>query len=90
MVVSRIPANGLGSMAWAPLPGSMMTPGFDSAAALKALAGRIGSLDEPVEIERALDEVTFLCDTLDPELQLLADGLVDTLRRRLAGFPGHA
>ncbi|RLA33589.1 MAG: hypothetical protein DRR03_07475 [Gammaproteobacteria bacterium] len=68
----------------------MMTPGFDSAAALKALAGRIGSLDEPVEIERALDEVTFLCDTLDPELQLLADGLVDTLRRRLAGFPGHA
>ena len=67
-----------------------MTPGFDPAAALQVIAGRIAGLSEPAEIERALDEVAFLSEAADPELQYLAAGLVDTLRRRLAELPRQA
>lgn len=70
--------------------GSSVTPGFEPAAALQAIASRIGGLSEPAEIERALDEVAFLSEAADPELQYLAAGLVDALRRRLAEIPRQA
>jgi hypothetical protein len=47
--------------------------GADSITTLRAIAGRIESPIEYVDLERALDEVEYLCQWLDPELSHLAN-----------------
>jgi len=57
--------------------------GIDSIAWMQQLAGRIEELRTRAEIEAALDDVEYLMDALDPELQDPAYQLVEALRRRL-------
>lgn len=57
--------------------------GIDSLAWMQQLAGRIEQLDKRAEIEAALDDVEYLMEALDPELQGPAIQLAETLRRRL-------
>jgi hypothetical protein len=47
--------------------------GADSITTLQAIAGRIESPIEYVDLERALDEVEYLYQRQDPELSHLAD-----------------
>ncbi len=47
--------------------------GADSITTLQAIAGRIESPIEYVDLERALDEVEYLYQRLDPALPHLAD-----------------
>jgi len=61
----------------------MIPQGIDSIAWMQQLAGRIDQLETRAEIEAALDDVEYLMDALDPELQDPAYQLVEALRRRL-------
>ena len=61
----------------------MIPQGIDSIAWMQQLAGRIEELRTRAEIEAALDDVEYLMDALDPELQDPAYQLVEALRRRL-------
>jgi len=62
--------------------------GIDSTAWMQQLAGRIGQLKGRAEIEAALDDVEYLMDALDPELQGPAYQLIEALQRRLEQAPG--
>ncbi len=62
--------------------------GIDSIAWMQQLAGRIGQLQGRAEIEAALDDVEYLMDALDPELQGAAYQLIEALQRRLEQTPG--
>jgi len=57
--------------------------GIDAIGWMQQLAGRIDQLRTRAEIESALDDVEYLMDALDPELQDPAYQLVEALRRRL-------
>ncbi|MCB1724421.1 MAG: hypothetical protein KDJ39_12085 [Gammaproteobacteria bacterium] len=61
-----------------------MADGIDSIAWLQQLAGRIDRLHDRTEIEAALDDVEYLVEVLDPELQPAAYQLIEILNRRLA------
>ncbi|MCW9078114.1 MAG: hypothetical protein OQK74_02935 [Gammaproteobacteria bacterium] len=61
----------------------MNPQGIDSIAWMQQLAGRIDKLHERSEIEAALDDVEYLMEALDPELQEPAYKLAEELRRRL-------
>ena len=61
----------------------MNPQGIDSLAWMQQLAGRIDRLHKRAEIEAALDDVEYLMDALDPELQEPAYQLAEVLRRRL-------
>ena len=56
----------------------------DPWAFMQDLAGRIDAMHERNEIERALDDLEYLMEVLDPELQEPAYGLVDRLGAKLA------
>jgi hypothetical protein len=57
--------------------------GIDSLAWMQQLAGRIDQLQQRAEIEAALDDVEYLMEALDPELQEPAYQLAEVLRSRL-------
>ncbi|MCG6965591.1 MAG: hypothetical protein LJE59_03705 [Chromatiaceae bacterium] len=57
--------------------------GIDSIAWMQQLAGRLDQLRTRAEIGSALDDVEYLLDALDPELQDAAYQLVEVLRNRL-------
>ena len=57
--------------------------GIDSLAWMQQLAGRMDQLNSRAEIESALDDVEYLMEALDPELQESAYQLIEMLRRRL-------
>jgi hypothetical protein len=57
--------------------------GIDSLTWMQQLAGRLDLLAGRSEIEAALDDVEYLMETLDPELQGPAYALVEQLRSRL-------
>ena len=61
----------------------MIPQGIDAVAWMQQLAGRIDSLATRAEVESALDDVEYLMDALDPELQDPAYQLVEALRQRL-------
>lgn len=50
---------------------------------LQRVAGQLDKLTERDQIEPVLDELEYLYEILDPELQPPADQLIDTLRERL-------
>jgi len=58
--------------------------GIDSWAYLQDLAGRLDGLTGRREIEAALDDLEYLLEALDPELQGPAYDLIERLHRRRA------
>jgi hypothetical protein len=61
--------------------------GIDPIAYLQQAAGRLDRLETHAEIERMLDDVEYLLEVLDPELQELAYGVIDRLQARLGQLP---
>ncbi|MCB1788485.1 MAG: hypothetical protein H6953_02645 [Chromatiaceae bacterium] len=61
----------------------MIPAGIDSIAWMQQLAGRLDRLVTRAELTQALDDVEYLIDALDPELQGPAYQLAEDLRRRL-------
>jgi len=57
--------------------------GVDPWAFMQDLAGRIDAMSERAEVERALDDLEYLMEVLDPELQDPAYALADRLRAKL-------
>ena len=57
--------------------------GVNPFAYLQQVAGRLPTLNDRREIETLLDEVEYLYDALDPELQGPAAQLIEQLRQRL-------
>ena len=58
-------------------------PGVNPYAYMQQVAGRLTQLTERSEIETLLDEVEYLYEVIDPELQESADQLIAQLRSRL-------
>lgn len=59
-----------------------MTDGVDPYAFLQEAAGRLDGLDTP-DLNRLLDDLEYLYEGLDPELQPLADAVMERVRARL-------
>jgi hypothetical protein len=57
--------------------------GLDPYAYMQQVAGVLDGLDDRARINTILDELEYLYEVLDPELQPLADDLLERLRRRL-------
>ncbi len=66
----------------------MIPAGIDSIAWMQDLARNMDSLQQRGEIEAALDDLEYLMDALDPEMQEPAYQLVEALRRKLEQAPG--
>lgn len=62
----------------------MIDDGIDAIAWMQQLAGRLDRLERRVEIERALDDVEYLIEALDPALHDPAYQLIERLHDRLA------
>ena len=60
-----------------------MSNGIDPYAYMQQVAGVLDGLDDRARINTILDELEYLYEVLDPELQPLADDLLERLRRRL-------
>jgi hypothetical protein len=61
--------------------------GVDPYAYMQQVAGILDTLDDPDRVNTLLDELEYLYEVLDPELQPLADDLIARLRGRLGGAP---
>ncbi len=61
--------------------------GVDPYAHMQDVARRLDRATRP-ELERMLDDLEYLYEVMDPELQALADGLMERLRARLSGAGG--
>lgn len=64
-----------------------MSNGVDPYAYMQQVAGVLDRLDDRARLDTILDELEYLYEVLDPELQPLADGLMDKVRRRLEQVP---
>ena len=64
-----------------------MSNGVDPYAYLQQVAGVLDRLDDRGRIDTILDELEYLYEVLDPELQPLADDLIERLRTRLGQVP---
>jgi hypothetical protein len=61
--------------------------GVDPYAYMQQVAGVLDRLDDRERINTILDELEYLYEVLDPELQPLADDLIEKLRSRLGSTP---
>ncbi len=61
----------------------LIPQGIDSIAWMQDLARRIDGFHDRAQIESALDDLEYLMDALDPELQDPAYQLVEILRGKL-------
>jgi hypothetical protein len=61
--------------------------GVDPYAYMQQVAGVVDTLNDRDRINTILDELEYLYEVLDPELQPLADDLIERLRRRLEQMP---
>ena len=59
--------------------------GVDPYAFLQSAAGRLDGMDA-ASLDRLLDDLEYLYEVMDPELQPLADGVMEQARARLAGL----
>lgn len=59
--------------------------GVDPYAFLQSAAGRLDGMDA-ARLDRLLDDLEYLYEVLDPELQPLADGVMERARARLEGL----
>ncbi len=64
-----------------------MSNGVDPYAYLQQVAGVLDRLDDRGRINTILDELEYLYEVIDPELQPLADDLIERLRIRLGQVP---
>ena len=64
-----------------------MSNGVDPYAYMQQVAGALDQLNDRERINTILDELEYLYEVLDPELQPLADGLIEQLRSRLDRTP---
>ncbi len=60
-----------------------MSNGVDPYAYMQQVAGVMDQLNDRERINTILDELEYLYEVLDPELQPLADDLIERLRARL-------
>lgn len=63
-----------------------MMNGVDPYAYLNQVSVKMDSLTEPGQIETVLDEVEYLFEVIPPELQDLAEPIIEELRRRLSKY----
>lgn len=59
--------------------------GVDPYAFLQSAASRLDGMDA-ASLDRLLDNLEYLYEVLDPELQPLADGVLERARARLEGL----
>jgi hypothetical protein len=57
--------------------------GIDAYGYVQQVAGRLAELQQRSQIEPVLDELEYLYEVMDPELQDAADQLIAVLRERL-------
>jgi hypothetical protein len=58
--------------------------GVDPYAFMQSAAGRLDDSQDPAELERLQDDLEYLYEVLDPELQGIADRLMGQLVERIA------
>jgi len=63
--------------------------GIDPFAFMQSAAGRLDRIDDPAELDRLLDDLEYLFEALDPELQYLAEDLMQRTRIRLGQLRGR-
>lgn len=61
--------------------------GIDPYSYLTQVSMKMDSLTQREQIEIVLDEVEYLFEVIPPELQDLAEPIIETLRKRLADAP---
>ncbi len=61
----------------------MNTPGVDPYKYLAEVSRKIDTLTQRNQIETALDEVEYLFEVIPPELQDLAEPIIQALRKKL-------
>lgn len=61
----------------------MNTPGVDPYSYLAEVSRRIDTLTQRDQIETVLDEVEYLFEVIPPELQDLAEPIIEALRKKL-------
>ena len=61
----------------------MSAQGVDPLAYMRQVAARLNQTEDADALNRMLDDLEYLYEVLDPELQYLADDLVQRLRDRL-------
>jgi hypothetical protein len=61
--------------------------GVDPYAYMQQVAGVLDRLDDRARLDTILDELEYLYEVLDPELQPLADSLMEKVRMRLEQVP---
>jgi hypothetical protein len=64
-----------------------VSQGVDPYAYMQQVAGVLDGLDDRARLDTILDELEYLYEVLDPELQPLADSLIEKVRRRLEQVP---
>jgi hypothetical protein len=64
--------------------------GIDPYATLQRAAARITESRDLTELDRLLDDIEYLYEALDPELQGLAEQVMDRLRERIAELRAKA
>ena len=60
-----------------------MKEGMDPYELMQQVAGKLDAMDDRDEIARALDDLEYVMEVLDPELQEPAYDLVERLRKKL-------
>ncbi len=60
--------------------------GIDPYEYLSQVSLKMNSLTQQDEIETVLDEVEYLYEVIPPDLQHLADPIIEELRKRLEGM----
>lgn len=58
--------------------------GIDPYAVMQRVGRRLQESQDPVELDRLLDDIEYLYEALDPELQGLAEQVMERLRERIA------
>jgi hypothetical protein len=64
-----------------------VSAGVDPYAYMQQVAGVLDRLDDRARLDTILDELEYLYEVLDPELQPLADSLMEKVRMRLEQVP---
>ncbi len=62
----------------------MTAQGIDPYAFLRQTAGRLDRITDRGELDRLLDDLEYLYEVIDPELQHLAEDMMERIRRRSA------
>jgi ABC-type transporter Mla subunit MlaD len=60
--------------------------GIDPYQTLQRASRRIQESQDPAELDRLLDDIEYLWEAMDPELQGLAEQVMDRLRERIAAL----